>query len=248
MRNGHDLPLIVVILYYCSILIAGIHVGDRIIMNVTILGAGRMARAITERLISGGHSVQILARSRGKAEALAEDFSRAGELDVVSWGKIGDAPDSDVVVLAVPYNVADSLLKYYGERLAAKIVVDITNPLNDTKDDIVTKQGPAGVEHLAMKAPAGAAVVKAFNTTFAKALTAGEVGGHSLDVFLVGDDLEAKGVVAKLVEDGGLRAIDVGGLDRAHLLEALGLLHILLQRIIHTGFESSVKVLSADAS
>jgi hypothetical protein len=38
----------------------------------------------------------------------------------------------------------------------------------------------------------------------------GEVAGQPLDVFLAGEDGEAKVAAQLLVEDGGVRAIDVG--------------------------------------
>ena len=61
-------------------------------------------------------------------------------------------------------------------------------------------------------------MVKAFNTTFAGTLVEGQVAGQPLDVILAGDEEEAKETVAQLVRDGGLRAIDVGPLERARQL------------------------------
>ena len=55
-------------------------------------------------------------------------------------------------------------------------------------------------------------MVKAFNTTYAGTLLAGEVAGEPLDVFIVGDDADAKNKVAELVRDGGMRPIDTGPL------------------------------------
>jgi hypothetical protein len=65
--------------------------------------------------------------------------------------------------------------------------------------------------------------VKAFNTTFAGTLVAGQVGGQQLDVLIVGDDEAAKQQVSRRAADGGLRPIDVGPLRRARQLEQLGL-------------------------
>ncbi len=66
----------------------------------------------------------------------------------------------------------------------------------------------------------------------------------ALDVFLASDDEGAKGVVSELVRDGGLRPVDAGPLARAHELEALGFLHMVLQEPLGTGFASTIKVLS----
>jgi 8-hydroxy-5-deazaflavin:NADPH oxidoreductase len=86
--------------------------------------------------------------------------------------------------------------------------------------------------------------VKAFNTTFATPLTAGEVAGHKLDVLIAGDDANAKGKVAALARDGGRNSIDVARLKRARELEAAGLLHIVVQNELGTRFASALKIVA----
>lgn len=81
----------------------------------------------------------------------------------------------------------------------------------------------------------------ASDTTFANALSSGEVSGQPLDVLIAGDDSAAKGAVAALARDGGLNPIDAGPQARGRELEALGLLHITLQDQLGTGFASAVK-------
>jgi predicted dinucleotide-binding enzyme len=103
-------------------------------------------------------------------------------------------------------------------------------------------QAGSAAAEIAQKAP-GANVVKAFNTTFATTLPDGTVAGQSLDVFLASDDERAKAAVRELVESGGLRAVDAGGLARAHELEAMGYLHMAVQQSTGTGFASALKVL-----
>ena len=84
-------------------------------------------------------------------------------------------------------------------------------------------------------------MVKAFNTTFAGTLVAGEVNGQQLDVFIAGDDEAAKDKVSRLVSDSGLRPIDVGPLSRAQQLEQLGFLNISLQQPLGLNFGSAIK-------
>jgi predicted dinucleotide-binding enzyme len=122
------------------------------------------------------------------------------------------------------------------------VLVDITNPVNETYDGLVTPPDGSAAQELAANA-SGARVVKAFNTTFANTLSEGRVGDQPLDVFMAGDDEEAKATVAKLVEDGGLRPVDAGPLKRARELEAAGLLHMSVQDSLGTGFGSALKVL-----
>ena len=88
-------------------------------------------------------------------------------------------------------------------------------------------------------------MVKAFNTTFAPTLAAGQVGDQQLDVLIAGDDDAAKQKVAQLASDGGLRPLDVGPLRRAQQLEQLGFLHIAVQQPLNLGFASAVKLITA---
>jgi predicted dinucleotide-binding enzyme len=146
-------------------------------------------------------------------------------------------------VLAVYYPDARAAVEQHGDQLAGKTVVDITNPVNETYDGLVVPPDGSATQELASLAP-GARFVKAFNTTFAGTLAAGEVSGHKLDVLIAGDDDEAKATVATLARDGGLNPIDAGPQQRARELEALGLLHIGLQSTLDTGFASAVKFIA----
>jgi 8-hydroxy-5-deazaflavin:NADPH oxidoreductase len=122
-------------------------------------------------------------------------------------------------------------------------VVDISNPLNQTFDALATAPGTSAAEEVATTTT-GARVVKAFNTTFAPTLVEGQVAGQPLDVLIAGDDEEAKETVAQLARDGGLRAIDVGPLERARQLEGLGFLGITLQQPLGLNFQSAWKLIS----
>lgn len=209
-------------------------------MNVTIIGTGNMGRGIATRLLAGGHEVTLLDREAGKGEALA------GELGgPVGAGAVGDPISGEVVVLAVPYEAAAPLVRQYGEALSGKVVVDITNPVNwETFDGLVTPADSSAAEEIAKEVPEGARVVKAFNTTFAGTLVAGEVAGQPLDVFIAGDDAGAKETVAQLARDGGLVAIDAGPLRRARQLEGLGFLGMTLQQPLGLNFSSAWKLVS----
>jgi predicted dinucleotide-binding enzyme len=207
-------------------------------VDVTIIGTGNMGKALTTRAIAGGHRVTLLGTAPDKARGVAEELS----VDVRP-GTVGDPITGDVVVLAVWYPAVADVLARYGDQLADKIVVDITNPIDPEAFEPLKLDAGSVAQEIAVKVP-GARVVKAFNTTFAGTLTEGRVGGQPLDVFLASDDDGAKGVVSQLVRDGGLRPVDAGPLARAHELEALGFLHMALQGPLGTGFTSTVKVLS----
>jgi predicted dinucleotide-binding enzyme len=148
-----------------------------------------------------------------------------------------------VVVFALYYPGNKDAVREYAEQLADRVVVDISNPVDtSTWDRLATAPGSSAAEELVELVPEGAAVVKAFNTTFANTLLEGEVEGQQLDVLIAGDDDRAKEKVSQLASGGGLRPVDVGPLGRAQQLEQLGFLHITLQEPRGLGFRSTFKL------
>jgi len=214
-------------------------------MQVTVIGAGNMGRGIGHRLVAGGHEVTIVDRDPEEAGRLAKELRAAaqGGATVEAAGPTSELR-GEVVVLAVYYPEALELARERGDRLAGKVVLEISNPLNQTLDELATAPGTSAAEELAERAPSGARVVKAFNTTFSGTLVEGQVAGQPLDVHIAGDDEEAKEKVAQLVRDGGMRPIDVGLLERAKHLEGLGFLNITLQQPLGLPFRSAWKLVS----
>jgi 8-hydroxy-5-deazaflavin:NADPH oxidoreductase len=208
-------------------------------MDVTIIGTGNMARGIGSRVLAGGHGLTVVGKDSERAEQVAADLGEGS----VGTAVAGDPIGGDVVVLAVYYPDARAAVEQYGDGLAGKVVVDITNPVNETFDGLVVPADGSATQELARLAP-DARWVKAFNTSFAGTLSAGEVAGQPIDVFIAGDDGEARAAVSTLARDGGLNPIEVGGLQRARELEALGLLHMTLQEPLGTGYGSGVKIVA----
>jgi len=214
-------------------------------MNVTIIGAGNMGRGIGHVLMRGGHSVTIVDRDPEEAERLAEELRSAAEGGAtVEAAEPGAELRGEVVILAVYYPGDLEIARELGDRLAGKVVVDISNPVNQTFDGLATAPGTSAAEEVAASAAAGTRVVKAFNTTFSGTLVEGQVAGQPLDVLIAGDDEGAKETVAQLVRDGGLRAIDVGPLERASHLEGLGFLGMMVQQPLGLNFQSAWKLIS----
>lgn len=183
--------------------------------TLTILGTGTMGQAIASLARRGGHDVQLLGSGDAATPATGE-----------------------VVVLAVPYPALTAVVAERGTSLEGRVVVDITNPLDFTTfDSLVVPAGTSAAAELAEALPRSQ-VLKAFNTTFAGTLASGTVGDQTTTVLIAGDDDEAKSTLAEVVTGGGLRAVDAGGLRRAHELEALGFLQLTLaaaEKISWTG-------------
>jgi len=214
-------------------------------MNITIIGAGNMGRGIGTRAVTGGHSVNFVGRNLEVLDKVAAEvraFAKDGAK--VSTATLDAAEFGDVVVFAVWYGANLELAKQLGNRLAGKVVVDIANPLNSTFDGLATAPDSSSAEDLAKAIANGAKVVKAFNTTYAGTLLTGEVAGQQLDVFIAGDDADAKAKVVQLVTDGGMRAVDAGPLSRARQIEGMQFLHIVTQGTLGTNWGSALKILS----
>jgi predicted dinucleotide-binding enzyme len=207
-------------------------------MRLTIVGAGNMGRGIGTRAVAGGHQVELIALDPSHAQKLAAELG--GSATALEPG----APfGGEVVVFAVYYPGIKDAVRQYADQLAGKVVVDITNPVDtQTWDSLATPPATSSAEEVQQLLPEDTPVVKAFNTTFAATLVAGEVAGQQLDVLIAGDDDAAKGKVAQLASDGGLRPIDVGPLRRAQQLEQLGFLHIAVQQPLDLGFASAIKL------
>jgi 8-hydroxy-5-deazaflavin:NADPH oxidoreductase len=212
-------------------------------MQVTIIGTGNMARGVGTRALAGGHDVTVVGKDEAMAEEAAAALREGGGGGSVSTALDSDPVGGDVVVLAVYYPDARAAVERHSDELDGRVVVDVTNPVNDSFDALVVPPDGSATRELAALA-GGARFVKAFNTTFARTLVAGEVAGEPLDVLIAGDDDDAKAAVATLARDGGLVPIDAGGLVRARELEALGLLHMTLQGRLGTGFASTLKLLA----
>lgn len=208
--------------------------------TVTIIGSGNMARGIATRVLSGGNDVQILGRDPAEAARLASQLGP--DKAEASSGAVGDPVTGEIVVLAVPYDAAAAVVDQYGSALSSKVIVDIANPVDFTTFELVTPDRRSAAEEVAAVAPAGATVVKAFNTTFAPTLVAGQVGGQPLDVLIAGDNENAKSALATVVQAGGLRPVDTGPLKRARELEALGLLHMALQPSRSPQYATAIKI------
>ncbi|GAA5101297.1 NADPH-dependent F420 reductase [Nocardia iowensis] len=190
-------------------------------MRIGIIGAGAMARALGGGWAAAGHEVLIGARSAAAAAELAADIgAKAGTIrDAASFG--------NVVLLALPVQALDEVLRTVDGLLAGRTVIDCTNAF---EPDTAAPEGvmafvlaqDAVAERVAASAP-GAHVVKAFNVCAAEVWAGGTrvFEERRLAVPLCGDDPDALALVTTLVEDLMLQPLSAGGLHRAKYLEAV---------------------------
>jgi predicted dinucleotide-binding enzyme len=196
--------------------------------SISIIGTGNMARAIGTLAVAGGNTVEVIGRDRAKAADLATTLGGSA-----TTGEFGATPAGDIVIVALGYANVVPVVTQYGNALADKVIVDISNPFNADADGLATPEDTSSAQQVAEAAPASARVVKAFNTVFGHVLEK----GRTLDVFFAGDDAQAKADVAEFIASLGLRPLDVGGLTMAHWLEGTGLVLMGLARLGVGNFE-----------
>jgi predicted dinucleotide-binding enzyme len=189
--------------------------------TISIIGAGNMATAIGTRAAKHGHTVELVSRDPAKAQALAD---RIGNGTTV--GTYGETPTGDIVIVAVLYAHAPSVVAHFGDALAGKILVDISNPFNEDVSGLATSPGSSVAHEMAAVAPASAHVVKALNTIFGHVIAK----DTPLDAFIAGDSAEAKATVAAFLESLDFRPLDAGGQQAATILEWASLLLMGLAR------------------
>jgi 8-hydroxy-5-deazaflavin:NADPH oxidoreductase len=190
-------------------------------MDIAILGAGTVGGGLAPAAVGAGHTVTVAAGSPSSAQDAAARTSATAAAD-----NAAAVQAADVVVLAVPHGAVAGIVSELADALTGKVLLDATNPLNDTYSDLTTS-GVSAAEQLQQQV-SGAAVVKALNTVFASRYAAPTEDGQPLDALVAGDDAAAKATVGALVESLGFRPVDAGSLRMARTLEELALLNISL--------------------
>ena len=209
------------------------------VRNITIAGAGNVGSALARNLARHGLDVQLAASDLASAQTAARaigDGVRAVELATLQ-GKV------DALFLAVPATAAPAVLEAARGLPAGTIVVDCTNPLR-WDDGPVHTPPPEGsmTAHLARRFPT-LRLVKAFNTFGAEFHERPELGSTAADVYLAGDDADARRSIAELSRTLGFDPVDVGPLRNAAHLESLAILWIHLATVGQRGREFAFKTL-----
>jgi predicted dinucleotide-binding enzyme len=122
--------------------------------SISIIGSGNMASAIGALALKGANTVEIIGRDQAKAAALASALGNGA-----TAGTWGDAPAGDIVILAVLFDSAVPVVDEYGDALANKIIVDITNPFNPSATGLAVPDDTSIAQMVAKAAPRSAHVV-----------------------------------------------------------------------------------------
>ena len=183
-------------------------------MRIGIVGVGPVGLTLGTSWARAGHTIAFGSRDPARAADAVTglaDARAASQEEAAAFGE---------VVLWTPRDVMPT----DPDVLTGKIVLDPNNrgPDPDGSYASLRPEGPSLAERLQAAAPR-ARVVKAFNTVVMRLLKEDpeRLSSSGAQIFLAGDDAEAKTVAATLAADIGLGAVDLGGLKSAWLAETM---------------------------
>lgn len=189
--------------------------------RIAIIGTGDVAGALGPEFAQQGHEIVYGSRDPSR-DAVAELVARTGA-SASATGQAESVVGADIVVMAVPGDVAPQVTRSLGD-LAGKIVIDPTNRVSGGDDGALAYPVPADAgsnAELIQAAAPDARVVKAFNTLNYRTMVDPMRAGGPVTIPIVGNDDEAKAVVAELIAGVGLEPLDLGPLRYARVLEEM---------------------------
>jgi predicted dinucleotide-binding enzyme len=193
-------------------------------MKIGVLGTGMVGQALAAKLASLGHEVMMGARSRGNPKAAAwvqATGAAAHQGDFAETAGFGE-----VVIMAALGSAVLEIARAAGaENLEGKVLIDVSNPLDFSRGMppclIPELSNTTSLGEELQKAVPGARVVKALNTMNCQVMVDPPRVPGAHDVFLCGDDHDAKRTTVQLLNGLGWRSpIDLGPLSAARGTEA----------------------------
>lgn len=194
-------------------------------MKIGIIGSGQVAQVLGSGFAGNGHEVMLGTRD---VQKLTEWLSSAGEnVRVGNFAEVADF--AEIVVMSVnAANVANAIELAGRERLAGKIIIDVTNPMDFSQGippRFTVNYGNSLGEQIQAALP-DSHVVKAFNSMGASVMTRPDFNGEAATHFIAGNSDDAKAVVKELIEEFGWEVLDAGDIGQAFFLEALASLWV----------------------
>lgn len=193
--------------------------------NVGILGSGDVGKSLARGFIALGHDVKIGSRS---PEKLASFVAEAGER--ASSGTFAEAAEfGDLIALATFGTGTEEAIHLAGvKNFSGKVVIDATNPLDFSSGAPKLAIGfdDSLGERVQRWIPEGR-VVKAFNTAGNALFFQPKFAGGPPDMFICGNDDDAKKIVSQICTHFGWGVIDIGGIEGSRYLEPMCMTWVL---------------------
>jgi len=219
-------------------------------MKIAVLGTGMVGQALAGKLSALGHEVAVGTRDVDETRARAEPDALGtppmsawleSHPDVALVSATEAGADAGLIVNATNGSGSIPMLELAGEEnLAAKVVVDVSNPLDFSQGRppslFVSNTDSLG-EQIQRRFPR-ARVVKTLNTMNCEVMVDPSRVPGDHDVFVCGDDDDAKRQVVELLGSFGwpaARIRDLGGISAARGTEMYLALWLRLWGVVGSG-------------
>lgn len=200
--------------------------------TIAIIGAsGRIGGNIARSLATQPYRLLLMGRNESNLKKLCDELSTINpKIDVaISACPVESSWEADIVILALPYLVESEVAAAIREVSSQKIVVSLSNPINDACNGQLTLAGTSAAEQLQELLPQ-AKVIKAFNTLsiedFEKAKD-----GFIISSYIAGNDDGAVTEIMNLVKNAGFHALSAGNLAQSQMLEEMQIRQTILADI-----------------
>jgi len=186
-------------------------------MRVGIIGTGLVGNTLGGKLIELGHEVKMGSRTANNEKAV-EWASKKGSK--ASQGTFADAASfGEIVFNCTPGYVSVEALKLAGAKnLRGKVLVDVSNALDYSKGmpPTFTVCNTDSIGEQIQRAFPDSKVVKSLNTLRVDVMVNPKIVPGEHDVFVSGNDDQAKAQVIRILEDIGWKnVIDLGDISTA---------------------------------
>lgn len=218
-------------------------------MKIAVLGTGVVGQTLSTKFSELGHSIEMVTRDPEATSRRTEPNPQSGisfsawharhpEISLVSLS--GLSPDFDLLVNATGGMYSMELLKSIGHKvLSNNIIVDVSNPLDFSKGwpPSLAVCNTDSLGEQIQREFTKARVVKALNTLNYQVMIAPELvpGNHNL--FVSGNDADAKATIRDLLEQMGWpgeRILDLGGIETARGTEMMMPMWLNLMGVLGT--------------
>ena len=218
-------------------------------MKIGVLGAtGPAGSALAVRLAHVGYDVMVGSRSKYKAlevrDRLCERWSDR-DLPIEAGTNEVAAAESEVVVIATPWDAASATAAAVSKQLAGKVVITMANALVKVGHEFQPLVPPRG----SVSGHVQAAIPKSFVAAAFHHVPAKELGdlNHPVesDVLICSDHKSATQTTIEIVQElPDMRPLDAGELSNAAPIEAFAA--VLLQLNVRYKTRAAVKFTGID--
>jgi predicted dinucleotide-binding enzyme len=216
--------------------------------TIAILGAGNIGKTIGRKWARAGHQLAfgVQNTSTERAEALQAD------LDLPASTIVGTPSDAlmnaEVVLLAVPGEVAAQVVTDHAVLLDGKIIIDATNYIEDMARVMATQKLEQAVPFNALaalwQAAPNARIYRAFNIYGWEVFDNADFGGESPHLIYAGTEGPERTLVEQLVREVGLEPLYAGGFERFSLVDNILPLFFNLAVLQGLGRNLGIRVLT----